>query len=103
MDISIYKYTKLRAWAEFGDCMKRLKSIFNWEKVPFPAYILIKCSLVLSCFLLAVSLCIGVYAGELTADNVRWFRLYADLYRAPLGLMTLASLGALVINDALNK
>ena len=60
-----------------------------------------RASLMLSCALLAASLLLAVYAGPLTAYNVHILKLSADLYRAPQGVLLVASLGALIVDSKL--
>ncbi len=67
-----------------------------------PAYGLIKGGLVLSCALLAASLALVLHAGPLSAHNVHIHRLAADLYRAPLGVLLLTHLGALLVEERLS-
>lgn len=81
--------------------LMRLKP--DWSKLSYPSYIILKVSFVLSAAILTVTLCHGVYTGELTVFNVRAFRLGADLYRAPLGIMMFGTVGAALIEERSGK
>ncbi len=87
---------------ERGVHMKLYKLVgkFRWDRVSRPALLLIRGGLALSCVLLALSLLTAVYAGEITARNIRLFFLYVSLYKAPLGVLFLTTLGALCIDAA---
>ncbi len=82
--------------------MKLHRSVckLSWDCVSRPAVLLIRAGLALSCALLALSLLTAVYAGEITARNIRLFFLYVSLYKAPLGVLFLTTLGALFIDAA---
>ncbi len=71
----------------------------DWSKISRPSYIVIKASFILSAAILASALCLGVYIGELTVFNVQMFRLIADLYRAPLGIMIVSMIGTALIEE----
>ncbi len=78
--------------------MKKIRAFFRLEGVSRPARLLLKGTLALSCALLAAALLTAVYAGDVTARSIRLFYMTVSLYKAPLGLLLLASLGALVID-----
>ncbi len=77
---------------------KKLRRLFSGENISQPARRLLRGCLALSCVLLALSLVLAVWAGPLTARNVHILRLSADLYRAPQGVLLVASLGALIVD-----
>lgn len=79
---------------------KRLLAILSGKNISKPARTLLRASLTLSCVLLAASLLLAVYAGPQTAYSVHILKLSADLYRAPQGVLLVASLGALIVDAA---
>ncbi|MGM9521269.1 MAG: hypothetical protein ACI3VB_02175 [Oscillospiraceae bacterium] len=83
--------------------MKNLKQRFCRGGVSPPAVKIYKISLILSCIMLAASLLILVYAGELTAHTYRLHYLGAELYRTPQAILLAASIGALIIDDMLKS
>ena len=80
----------------FKKILKNFKGNYRTTKM---ALLIIKFGLSLSCLLLAASLLVGVYAGELTSRTYELHYLYSELYRTPLGILLLSSLGALIINE----
>lgn len=80
----------------FKKILKNFKGNYRPTKM---ALLIIKFGLSLSCLLLAASLLVGVYAGELTSRTYELHYLYSELYRTPLGILLLSSLGALIINE----
>ena len=64
---------------------------------------MIRGSVLLSCALLALSLLIEVWAGPMTARNVHMYRLAADLYRAPQGVLLAGFVGALIVDTVIKE
>ncbi len=83
--------------------MKRIQDFLAGKGISPPAKALLRYALALSALLLAASLLITVYAGDLNAHSARLLRLAADIYRAPLGVIFLSGLGALYIDDVVKR
>ena len=83
--------------------MRKKRKQMSWKHIAKPAYYLMKYCLMLSCLLLALSLLVAVYTGELSARNCRQFFLYAELFRTPQSILLVASIGALYIDEVLRK
>ena len=81
---------------------KKLRYMLSGVNISGPALFVIRLSMKISCAVLVLSLLTHISAGPMTAENVYIYRLAADLYRAPLGVLLTAFLGALII-DALIK
>lgn len=81
---------------------RRLRLMLTGGNISPPALFLMRLALRLSCAILALALLVQVRAGPLTAGNVYIHRLAADLYRAPLGVLLAAFVGALIV-DALMR
>ena len=80
---------------------RKLKYIFSGENISRPALLIIRGSVMLSCALLALSLLMEVWAGPMTARNVHIYRLAADLYRAPQGVLLAGFVGALIVDSVI--
>lgn len=82
---------------------RKLLYILSGRNISKPALLVIRVSLILSCALLAFSLLIAVWAGPLTARSVCIYRLSADLYRAPQGVLLAGFVGALIIDSLIKE
>ncbi len=82
---------------------KKLSYILSGENISRPALLMIRGSVLLSCALLALSLLIEVWAGPMTARNVHMYRLAADLYRAPQGVLLAGFVGALIVDTVIKE
>lgn len=83
--------------------LKKLRRFLSGENISEPAYQLMRGALIFSVALLVVSLVITLYAGDLTARNVGVLRLAAEIYRAPLGVIIIAAVGAVYIDDIMKR
>lgn len=73
------------------------------DNISPPARIMMRAGLILSCLMLSASLLIAVYAGEPTLHNRFLCSLYAQLYRAPQGVLLVISLGALCVDGLIKQ
>ncbi len=83
-----------------GMMFRRIKEkLYRSRRLCWAALTVIRAGLIVSCLLLSVSLLVAVAAGELTSTTYELHYLYSELYRAPLGVLIISSLGALVFED----
>lgn len=82
---------------------RKIAYIFSGGNISKPALLIIRGSVILSCVLLALSLLMEVWAGPMTARNIHIFRLAADLYRAPQGVLLAGFVGALIVDSIIKE
>ena len=84
--------------------LKKLKKYYaGLRSMSRPAYLLIKYCLIASCFILVLSLITFVFAGRFSTYTYELYYLGKSLFDAPVGILLVAAIGSVCIEERVKQ
>ena len=84
--------------------LEKLKKYYaGLRSMSRPTYDFLKYYIIASCIILAFSLLVFVYAGDFSPRTYKLYHLGKSLYDAPAGILAVAAVGSVCIEDIIGK
>lgn len=82
----------------------KIKELSKWiDQMSYFSYIALKAGLMISCFLLGLSLILLVFGGGLTIDNYSNYLLAKELGLMPISVLLISIIGSACLEDIHKK